>query len=74
LNGPERTKPIIALTGNALTGQREICLSAGMNDCLPKPFEPPDFYAAIERWAIGGARMIDGASMSSELNELAISE
>jgi CheY-like chemotaxis protein len=49
LTGPERDTPIIALTGNALAGQREICLAAGMNDYVSKPFTPDDFYAAIRR-------------------------
>jgi CheY-like chemotaxis protein len=47
--GPERLVPIVALTGNALVGQRECCLAEGMNDYLSKPFEPADFYAVIDR-------------------------
>jgi two-component system, chemotaxis family, sensor kinase Cph1 len=58
LTGPERDIAIIALTGNALVGQRENCLAAGMNDYLSKPFEPADFYAVIDRW--GGC---EGPSM-----------
>jgi CheY-like chemotaxis protein len=49
--GPMREVPIIALTGNALVGQRESCLAAGMNDYLSKPFEPEQLYAAIDRLA-----------------------
>jgi CheY-like chemotaxis protein len=50
LSGPEGHVPIVALTGNALVGQRESCLAAGMNGYLSKPFEPADFYAEIDRW------------------------
>jgi two-component system, sensor histidine kinase len=55
LAGPERLVPIIALTGNALVGQRESCLAAGMNDYLSKPFEAADFYAIIDRWSVAKA-------------------
>jgi PAS domain S-box-containing protein len=50
LSGPERAIPVIALTGNALVGQRESCVAAGMSDYLPKPISPDDLYAAIDRW------------------------
>jgi CheY-like chemotaxis protein len=52
LSGPERTVPIIALTANALVGQRETCLAAGMNSFLTKPIQPDALYAAILRWGI----------------------
>jgi len=51
LAGPERDVPIIALTANALMGQREECRAAGMNDFLTKPIQPDTLYAAILRWA-----------------------
>jgi len=51
LAGPEREVPIIALTANALLGQRERYLGAGMNDCVTKPIRPPELFAAINRWA-----------------------
>ena len=51
LAGPQREVPIIALTANALPGQRECYLAAGMNDCVTKPIRPPALFAAINRWA-----------------------
>jgi PAS domain S-box-containing protein len=50
LNGPQRTVPIIALTANALVGQREKYLAVGMNDYVTKPIKPATLFAAINRW------------------------
>jgi two-component system, sensor histidine kinase len=51
LGRPERDIPIIALTANALVGQRDHYLAAGMNDYLTKPVQPADLYAALSRWS-----------------------
>ncbi|MFD2229590.1 CHASE domain-containing protein [Alkalimarinus sediminis] len=42
--------PIIAMTANAMSSDREQCLKAGMNDHLPKPFEPEEVARAIVKW------------------------
>lgn len=42
--------PIIALTANAIKGDNEKCLEAGMNDYLPKPFQPEDLLQVISRY------------------------
>lgn len=42
---------MIAMTGNAMQGDRELCLEAGMDDYISKPVQVVELKAAIEQWA-----------------------
>ena len=51
LNGPGADTPIVALTANAMTGDREAYLKAGMSDYVPKPLDQQTLLRAIARAA-----------------------
>ncbi len=42
--------PVVALTANAMTSDRERCMSAGMNEHLAKPFKQADLEVALRRY------------------------
>lgn len=50
LDGKSAAMPILAMTANAMEGDRERCLSAGMSDYLSKPIRSANLFEAIENW------------------------
>jgi len=42
--------PVVAMTANAMQGDRLRCLEAGMNDHVAKPIEPDDLWLALLKW------------------------
>ena len=65
LSGGRRV-PIVALTANAVFGDRERCLAAGMDDYLSKPFDLGQLRGVLQRWLPGKVqRGGEGAEIST---------
>ncbi|MEL6448188.1 MAG: response regulator [Pseudomonadota bacterium] len=74
--------PVVALTANALSGDREACLEAGMNDYLTKPFTRDQLESMLDKWtsattSVPVSETIEGTSQyaaMSLIDERALNE
>ncbi len=66
--------PIVAMTANAMEGDRQRCLDAGMNDHVAKPVEPDDLWRTLLKWV--KAPLADGETVpiTSPVSAMASSE
>ncbi|MBX3022462.1 MAG: CHASE3 domain-containing protein [Bdellovibrionales bacterium] len=55
--------PIVATTANAIQGDIEKCLAAGMNDYIGKPISYDDLAYKVEKWMTRGRKVIDVAAI-----------
>jgi len=58
--------PIIAMTANAMAGDRENCLAAGMNDYISKPIHIDVLYATLARWTQRNIQPIKPSAMKAQ--------
>jgi len=61
----DRQPKVIALTANAMQSDRDVCLSAGMNDYIPKPVKLHEIAAAIRRQFGRSAKAVKPAKTAS---------
>jgi two-component system, sensor histidine kinase and response regulator len=67
----KRRVPIIAMTANAMKGDRERCLEVGMDDYVSKPLKPEVLFHIIERWTENPESAAAGGVTSSSAESLA---
>ena len=70
--GSTKHTVIIAMTANAMEGEREKCLAAGMDDYISKPIKPEKLREALERWSESPASANDTNDAHTQENADAV--
>jgi CheY-like chemotaxis protein/HPt (histidine-containing phosphotransfer) domain-containing protein len=65
--GTDRRMPVVAMTANAMEGDRDLCLKAGMDDYISKPVNPARLHDVLRRllFRVGGASVVETADASA---------
>jgi len=58
--------PIIAMTAHAISGYREKCIDAGMNDFVTKPIKPKEVFSTLVKWIKPGERELPPKKSDSD--------
>lgn len=66
---PTKNIPIIAMTASALSGEKEKCFEAGMNDYISKPFNPTTLYSKIIKWTKAGETITSDEEVRTKKKE-----
>ena len=61
--------PIVAMTANAMQGDRNRCMEAGMNDHVIKPIEPEDLWKALLKWIKPKYVKVDMSQIKPSVNQ-----
>lgn len=65
-DGRFKELPIVAMTAHAMTGDREECLRAGMNDHVTKPIDPDELLRTLCKWIPAGEREVQPREIVTE--------